>query len=546
MAGVAAAPAASKKKPGKVPVIIAVGEPAEVAPKLWAIYSAIQVQQGAKVAATAFAGAPAGDVPAWAQAQDAMFADPEAGGSDKKTAPARPKAAPGIANHSLEDLHFELRELRRALSDPTSRLRHADVPVQVFVDIAVTLSSMLSVSHKVPQCMGLLSSHLASTRPAAAVSGGEVDGPRVVDAATVRQLCLLVWAFRATKEVRPFMIQLSRVAHNLVTQPGPATFTLHDIVLLASGYGSSSVHSPELFSAIARRILPIADELNERQLASLCLAFTGASIRSTALHVALADQAERYINATDRASAKHVTNIAWGLVHQGVFHPGFFKALRKVLPGLSPHIHGPGFWQMYTVHFAVRLLATGSNLALPGWFLSRTRQELAQARSARTMVMSELAKSVVMGLEGLGLRPVPDGMVPNITSPTFGLEPEEGAPPPPVDVTFTLDHVTEEGLLVPIAFPAHKVALHVAPMNHYMALIPLQDALGDQGAAAMPTRSQSLTFAARMTIQLLEAIQWQCVVVSYLEWRELTSEQRAALLRSKLVAAGVPLDGATV
>ena len=114
------------------------------------------------------------------------------------------------------------------------------------------------------------------------------------------------------------MIQLSRVAHNLVTQPGelehvgrlplnlfvpvhalpqqpsvvrndiytcaaaahtlccscacmrdaagPATFTLHDIVLLASGYGSSSVHSPELFSAIARRILPIADELNERQV----------------------------------------------------------------------------------------------------------------------------------------------------------------------------------------------------------------------------------------------------------------------------------------
>ncbi len=49
-----------------------------------------------------------------------------------------------------------------------------------------------------------------------------------------------------------------------------------------------------------------------------------------------------------------------------------------------------------------------------------------------------------------------------------------------------------------------------------------------------------------MTIQLLEAIQWQCVVVSYLEWRELTSDQRAALLRSKLVAAGVPLDGATV
>ena len=41
----------------------------------------------------------------------------------------------------------------------------------MFVDIAVTLSSMLSVSHKVPQCMGLLSSHLASTRPAAAVSG---------------------------------------------------------------------------------------------------------------------------------------------------------------------------------------------------------------------------------------------------------------------------------------------------------------------------------------------------------------------------------------
>jgi hypothetical protein len=33
-------------------VIIAAGEPAEVAPKLWAIYSAIQVQQGAKVAAT--------------------------------------------------------------------------------------------------------------------------------------------------------------------------------------------------------------------------------------------------------------------------------------------------------------------------------------------------------------------------------------------------------------------------------------------------------------------------------------------------------------
>ena len=53
------------------------------------------------VVVSAFAGAPAGDVPAWAQAQDAMFADPEAGGSDKKAAPARPKAAPGTANHSV-------------------------------------------------------------------------------------------------------------------------------------------------------------------------------------------------------------------------------------------------------------------------------------------------------------------------------------------------------------------------------------------------------------------------------------------------------------
>jgi len=57
----------------------------------------------------------------------------------------------------------------------------------------------------------------------------------------------------------------------------------------------------------------------------------------------------------------------------------------QTLPGLSPYIVGPGFWQMYTVHFAVRLLAAGANLALPGWFLSRTRQELAHARDNRTM-----------------------------------------------------------------------------------------------------------------------------------------------------------------
>ena len=44
----------------------------------------------------------------------------------------------------LEDLHFELRELRRALSDPTSRLRHADVPVQVRAPHALCTRTMHS------------------------------------------------------------------------------------------------------------------------------------------------------------------------------------------------------------------------------------------------------------------------------------------------------------------------------------------------------------------------------------------------------------------
>ena len=35
---------------------------------------------------------------------------------------------------------------------------------QVYVDVGVTLSSMQGVSSKVPQCMGLLATHLASHR----------------------------------------------------------------------------------------------------------------------------------------------------------------------------------------------------------------------------------------------------------------------------------------------------------------------------------------------------------------------------------------------
>ena len=44
-----------------------------------------------------------------------------------------------------------------------------------------------------------------------------------------------------------------------------------------------------------------------------------------------------------------------------------------------------------------------------------------------------------------------------------------------------------------------------------------------------------------MNLQLLEAIQWRCVVVSYQEWRDLGHDQQAALLRSKLGAVGVEL-----
>jgi hypothetical protein len=36
--------------------------------------------------------------------------------------------------------------------------------IQVYVDVGVTLSSMQGVSSKVPQCMGLLATHLASHR----------------------------------------------------------------------------------------------------------------------------------------------------------------------------------------------------------------------------------------------------------------------------------------------------------------------------------------------------------------------------------------------
>ena len=39
--------------------------------------------------------------------------------------------------------------------------------------------------------------------------------------------------------------------------------------------------------------------------------------------------------------------------------------------------------------------------------------------------------------------------------------------------TFTVDYLTDEGFLVPIAFVEHKVALHVAPRNHFTSTTPV-------------------------------------------------------------------------
>ena len=65
------------------------------------------------------------------------------------------------------------------------------------------------------------------------------------------------------------------------------------------------------------------------------------------------------------------------------------------LPSLPP--------QMYTVHFALRLLAPSDSLTLPGWFLQRTPSELASARAAGLLEVSTLSREVVSTLADLGL-----------------------------------------------------------------------------------------------------------------------------------------------
>ena len=64
------------------------------------------------------------------------------------------------------------------------------------------------------------------------------------------------------------------------------------------------------------------------------------------MHNAIAERATGYLSSVTKASAQHVTNIAWGLIHQGVYNPAFFTRLRTVFPGLAPHIVGPGYWQV--------------------------------------------------------------------------------------------------------------------------------------------------------------------------------------------------------
>jgi hypothetical protein len=59
---------------------------------------------------------------------------------------------------------------------------------------------------------------------------------------------------------------------------------------------------------------------------------------------------------------------------------------------------------MYTVHFALNLLAPAGNVTLPGWFLQRTKKELQTARATGLMLPSAMAVEVVATLTRMGLR----------------------------------------------------------------------------------------------------------------------------------------------
>ena len=59
--------------------------------------------------------------------------------------------------------------------------------------------------------------------------------------------------------------------------------------------------------------------------------------------------------------------------------------------------------QMYTVHFALRLLAPSVHTTLPGWFLQRTTTELQSARANGLMVPSTMATQVIATLVTMGL-----------------------------------------------------------------------------------------------------------------------------------------------
>lgn len=408
---------------------------------------------------------------------------PVLGPSDGTAPPASVQGLPPISPQSEPVLVRAA--VRRLLSRLVTHIDDSDVyfatvPPQAVVDTAVTLSKM-SVMREAKRALSRLAHGLLRTQA------------QFLSRCTARHLSTLMWAFESARLIseRDLFQRISDVAVGLIDK-GEAT--PHDIALLASSFAGTVLVPGGLYSSVAHSVTKNINLYDEQQMSMLALALTNANVKSTMTYLAIADRASMTMDPVTRpASLQHITSIAWALAVQDVIHPGFFRRLRSVLAEVRPGaLSAAGFWQLHHATLCLRLLHPGAGLDLPV-DAAKTRAELAK----HPMTHSRLCEGVRVSLEGLT---------------------DVGFPAPHTN------HITDEGVLLELAYPDRRIAVFVATRNHFTS---------SYGKPMLTLRAGSYR-------RLADAIRWTTVEVPYFEWVHLTSPgAQSAYLQEKLRAAGL-------